>query len=745
MTSKKIPCCCIFFTIIFSVIFLACDNTMIEKQNSDFSVKIPISQFYNDNSSVSSRDSVYVIEAWVKNKNTTLQTISQNVIPGETSVTIDFKNIPVGQKVKVYIKLTQDQNTIYEGSSDWVIIKMGKNNIKINIKGDFSQPEQPTTYTVTFNSQGGSSVDTQTVDAAGIATKPEDPTKDNCVFEYWCTDSNCQNKFNFETAITGDITLYAKWRDANQVASVGFDPATGSVDKNTLVTLSCETENATIYYNFENKEFNVETWQNDGWKQYSTEGIWIFDDTSNETTNTLYAIAVYDGMKNSEKTFATYTLAEYTVIFNTCYEIPIDNLKVESGNEIILKQYSQFNRDGYNFEGWYFDEERTKSVGESGILYPSKNLANTENEINLYAKWTPITYTVQFYSNVADGSVTGTMENQSFTYDVAQDLQVNTFTREGYTFVGWNTVPDGSGETYTDGASIKNLTAEKNTTINLYAQWVQAQQVSSWVDLANLIKENNKGGDSLEIFVNDDLTVTEDGFDLYESTTTYITINSPVKLIGNKEITISYADNIPDNSHAGFFNIESQGFLTIEGITMSGNENSSGPLIYSLGNLSLKNCNLINNISSSAGGAIYFGNSEDDVLSLDNVEISGCTSSFGATYVPVAATINLKDVTISGTDVSSSFYVLPTVSTNLSGKIEIGNYYINNEFDRSLELIKVIELDISSKVNVNFVTNDNIKGKNLLEENSSQYRGCFSLPEGYEIKEDGTINLQQSE
>ena len=41
----------------------------------------------------------------------------------------------------------------------------------------------------------------------------------------------------------------------------------------------------------------------------------------------------------------------------------------------------------------------------------------------------------------------------------------------GYTFTGWNTQPDGGGTAYTNGESVKNLTAIEGDTVTLYAQW----------------------------------------------------------------------------------------------------------------------------------------------------------------------------------------------------------------------------------------------------------------------------------
>ncbi|MEE1029555.1 MAG: InlB B-repeat-containing protein, partial [Alphaproteobacteria bacterium] len=50
----------------------------------------------------------------------------------------------------------------------------------------------------------------------------------------------------------------------------------------------------------------------------------------------------------------------------------------------------------------------------------------------------------------------------------------NAFTRDGYTFGGWNTAENGSGTAYADSASVENLTNENGATVTLYAQWEQS-------------------------------------------------------------------------------------------------------------------------------------------------------------------------------------------------------------------------------------------------------------------------------
>ena len=68
-----------------------------------------------------------------------------------------------------------------------------------------------TTYRVDFNSNGGSDVASQTVEAGGTATEPTDPTKEGYEFVAWYSDEQLQNEFSFSTAINANTTLYAGW------------------------------------------------------------------------------------------------------------------------------------------------------------------------------------------------------------------------------------------------------------------------------------------------------------------------------------------------------------------------------------------------------------------------------------------------------------------------------------------------------------------------------------------------------
>ena len=67
------------------------------------------------------------------------------------------------------------------------------------------------TYTVTFNTDGGSAVDSQTVNYNSTATTPTAPTKTGYTFAGWYTDTECTVEYKFSEVVTENITLYAKW------------------------------------------------------------------------------------------------------------------------------------------------------------------------------------------------------------------------------------------------------------------------------------------------------------------------------------------------------------------------------------------------------------------------------------------------------------------------------------------------------------------------------------------------------
>ena len=116
-------------------------------------------------------------------------------------------------------------------------------------------------------------------------------------------------------------------------------------------------------------------------------------------------------------------------------------------------------RTGYTFVGWYTSDSGGSQVTSSTVVTSGANHT-------LYAHWTADNYTVVFNKNNGSGS----MSNQSIARDQSVALTANAFTRTGYSFSSWNTKADGSGTSYSNKASVKNLAAGGGS-ITLYAIW----------------------------------------------------------------------------------------------------------------------------------------------------------------------------------------------------------------------------------------------------------------------------------
>ena len=102
----------------------------------------------------------------------------------------------------------------------------------------------------------------------------------------------------------------------------------------------------------------------------------------------------------------------------------------------------------YTFTGW----SPEVVVAEEDATYTAQ-----------YSATARVFYTITFNANGGEGN----MEAQRFEVGIDTALNANTFTRENYKFIGWNTAADGSGATYDGEGAILELTGD----MTLYAQW----------------------------------------------------------------------------------------------------------------------------------------------------------------------------------------------------------------------------------------------------------------------------------
>ena len=97
-------------------------------------------------------------------------------------------------------------------------------------------PPVEKTFTVTFDSNGGSAVASQTVKEGEKAAKPANPTRDGYTFEGWFADEALKTAYDFNTPVTSDITLYASW---DRRSSGGGGGGGSSSTKKYIITVTC--------------------------------------------------------------------------------------------------------------------------------------------------------------------------------------------------------------------------------------------------------------------------------------------------------------------------------------------------------------------------------------------------------------------------------------------------------------------------------------------------------------------------
>ena len=128
----------------------------------------------------------------------------------------------------------------------------------------------------------------------------------------------------------------------------------------------------------------------------------------------------------------------------------------------------QFNQNSKEYIGVDITPAKLHNADGTYTETATANAGDVINYVNgVWGGEEPAELTVTFEANgSAEYPVEGTMAPQTVTAKKDTALNANTFTREGYNFLNWNTAADGTGDSYADGATV-NLT--ENTT--LYAQW----------------------------------------------------------------------------------------------------------------------------------------------------------------------------------------------------------------------------------------------------------------------------------
>ena len=266
-------------------------------------------------------------------------------------------------------------------------VEKAKITQNISLTGKY---EEVKTYIVTFNSDGGTNIESQKINENKTAKEPVEPTKEGYVFEGWYLNNV---KYNFKEKITQNITLKAKWIEDKNLKkyTVTFNSNGGSnVSSQTII----EGKIATKPNNPTRNGYRFIEWQLNG-KTYNFNSKII----ANITLKAVWQQVI-----------------TYTISFNTNGGTTFSNQVIESGNK--ATNPGNPTRNGYVFTGWDFDF----------------NTPITSNK-TINANWREVyKYTVIFNLN---GGSCSNCEDQIIT-EGGKATNPGNPTRSGYNFTGWD-------------------------------------------------------------------------------------------------------------------------------------------------------------------------------------------------------------------------------------------------------------------------------------------------------------------
>lgn len=278
------------------------------------------------------------------------------------------------------------------------------------------------TLEATFTADGTTFAPAQTIDRGEKFTKPAEPPKENHTFAGWY---NGDEKFDFDADTTkapNVLNLVAKW-NINQY-TVKFVSDHGSFADQTIeYGGTIDTDKLTPP--------TVEGFTFDGWYTDETHNT-KFDFTKPITGNTTV--------------YAKWTAKDYEVSFVTEHgDAPISQNVPYNGT---AKDPGTLTEEGYTFDGWYADENRTIEFD-----FTKPITSNT----TVYAKWTANDYEVRFITEHGNAP---TSQNVKYNNPATNPGELSA---EGYTFIGW----------YADAAHTTefNFSTPITGDTKVYAKW----------------------------------------------------------------------------------------------------------------------------------------------------------------------------------------------------------------------------------------------------------------------------------
>ena len=445
-----------------------------------------------------------------------------------TPVTPEKKNI-LGAEVKTssnFVKHDSNKDFDLDWISEWVDLKRDNGAAGYESEAPFGThvwhlDGQVNVYKLSYdaNRPAGVTADVTVPDSAyylpgwNAPVSTDDPTLQGYNFGGWYKEPECVNEAKEKVAVAEDTVLYAKWTPLAQPTAdliddditikhgVNGDPEHGNDSDSTVHIVK---KDAKISYqatlDMKNLDFGANPEHADTvsniqgamtsvgatslWDFIKNNSIDIFADSkvnlyvkfSDKLENpaTLDGITLKSGWfkldPNNKPTYNN-TTGYWTIpcVIKDAGDEPDTNDSIVTLSRITLpltaKAQGELSSDtelNVISEG-YIDGTIKISTHELSLIGKSKD-APAKNTAKL--KLAVPTYTVTYDGNGADSGKT--TDNTAYATGAKATVKANGYTRDDYTFTGWNTKADGSGKSYAEGDPIEML-----GNVVLYAQWTR--------------------------------------------------------------------------------------------------------------------------------------------------------------------------------------------------------------------------------------------------------------------------------
>lgn len=296
-------------------------------------------------------------------------------------------------------------------------------------------------------------------------------------FDGWYTAPNGGNKYDFNTPLTGNVTVYAHWIGNGYTVRFTGNGATGGNTPDQAFQYN-------IGQNLHRNGFTRDGYTFTGWKRADNQqaygdGQWV----TNLTTQPNGIVTMV----------AQWSANEAHIRYNpnppagkTTGGQGTPNWDGHTGDTPAIGG-NGWTIDGYTFAGW------TTSPDGSGARYAPGARWTANGTLTLYAQWTPGQASLTYDGNGATG---GKTDPQTGKTDEKINVRDNGFTRDGYTFVTWNTQADCKGNAVKPNSE---WTLRGSST--LYACWAGNAQTLTYhgngATGGNTAAQSGKTGDEL--------------------------------------------------------------------------------------------------------------------------------------------------------------------------------------------------------------------------------------------------------